>query len=82
MLAELTSQPLAFFEEPIPVFAGWPDAPCAYLQFSAGYDYSAADASQRGWPVVQLDVGHFHMLVEETTVADHILALLARLNLI
>jgi alpha-beta hydrolase superfamily lysophospholipase len=82
LLAELTPQPLAFFVEPIPVFPGWPDAPCAYLQLSASYDYSAAEARQRGWPVVRLEVGHFYMVVNETAVADHILALLAQLGLV
>ena len=81
LLAELTPQPLAFFNEPIPVFADWPDAPCAYLQFTAGYDYSAAEAARLSWPVVRLEVGHFHMLVDETAVTDQILMLLNDLNL-
>ncbi len=79
LLTELTPQPLAFFVEPIPVFPGWPDAPCAYLQLSASYDYSAAEARQRGWPVIRLDEGHFHMLVDETAVANHIIQLLTQL---
>lgn len=80
LLAELMPQPLTFFDEPIPVFAGWPDAPCAYLQLSTGYDYSAAEAGRRGWPVVRLDAGHFHMLLDETAVATHILQLFTQLN--
>lgn len=80
LLAELTPQPLAFFDEPLPVFPEWPDAPCAYLQLSAAYDYSAAEAEQRGWPVVRMDAGHFHMLVDETAVADHILNILTQLT--
>lgn len=80
LLAELTPQPLPFFEEPLPVFAGWPDAPCAYLQLSSGYDYSAAEAAQRGWPVARLAGGHFQLLVDETAVTDHILNLLNHLT--
>lgn len=80
LLAELTPQPLAFFAEPIPVFAGWPDAPCAYLQLSAGYDFSAEEAVRRGWPVWRLDVGHFYMLVDETAVTDHMLALWQKIS--
>ncbi len=34
-MAELTAWPLAFFEEEIPVFVGWPDAACAYIRFTA-----------------------------------------------
>jgi pimeloyl-ACP methyl ester carboxylesterase len=70
ILGELRPQGLAFYTEPIPVFAGWPDAPCAYLQFSQGYDHSAAQARQMGWPVRNLDAGHFHLLVEPVAVMD------------
>ncbi|VAW43183.1 hypothetical protein MNBD_CHLOROFLEXI01-1972 [hydrothermal vent metagenome] len=77
LLAELTSQPLEFFEEPIPVFAAWPDAPCIYLQLSAAYDYSTMEARRRGWLCGRLDGSHFHMLVDETAVANIILQILA-----
>ena len=70
LLAELRPRPLAFFTEPIPVFPGWPDAPCAYLQFSAAYDVPAAQAQQRGWAYRRLDAGHFHLLVDPAGVAQ------------
>jgi hypothetical protein len=70
LVAELRPRPLAFFTEPIPVFAGWPDAPCAYLQFSAAYDVPAAEAQQRGWAYRHLDAGHFHLLVDPAGVAQ------------
>lgn len=79
LLAELAPQPLKYFEEPIPVFAGWPDAPCAYLQLSAAYDFSAAEAQRRGWLFRRLDGGHFHMLVDATAVTNTILQLLTQL---
>jgi hypothetical protein len=69
LLAELRPRPLAFFTEPIPVFAGWPDAPCAYLQFSAAYDVPAAQAQQAGWAYRRLAAGHFHLLVDPAGVA-------------
>jgi pimeloyl-ACP methyl ester carboxylesterase len=75
LLAELRPRSLAFFWEPIRVFAGWPDAPCAYLQFSAAYDAPAAQARRRGWAYRQIDAGHFHMLVDPAGVADALLAL-------
>src|SRR5205807_1353066 len=40
-------QPFAYWKEVIPVFAGWPDAPCGYLQFSAPYDRAGARAAGR-----------------------------------
>ena len=69
LLAELRPRPLAFFTEPIPVFAGWPDAPGAYLHFSAAYDVPAAQAQRRGWAYHRLDAGHFHLLVDPAGVA-------------
>ena len=70
MLAELHPRGLDFFTEPIPVFAGWPDAPCIYVHFSAPYASPAAQARQAGWPTYELHAGHFHMLVDPKTVTD------------
>lgn len=70
MVAELQPRGLDFFTEPIPVFAGWPDAPCMYIQFSAPYDRPAAQARQFGWHASKLEAGHFHMLVEPAVVAE------------
>ncbi len=56
--------------EPIPVFAGWPDAPCAYIKFSRGFQSPAEQARQRGWVTYEFDGGHFHMLVDPTAVAN------------
>jgi hypothetical protein len=61
LLAEVYPLPLAFFEAPIPVFPTWPDAPCFYLQLSAAYETSAAQAQQRGWASSAIQAGHFHM---------------------
>jgi len=73
MLDELQPRPLSFFTEPLPVPAEWPNHPCFYIQFTASYDYSAADAQSRGWPVSQIPGGHFHMLVNPTAVANSLL---------
>jgi hypothetical protein len=32
--SKLACVPLDVYEEPLPVFDGWPDAPCAYVQFA------------------------------------------------
>jgi thioesterase domain-containing protein len=80
MLAELRPRPADFWTEPIPVFAGWPDAPCAYIRLSAGYDASAARARERGWPVCSLEADHFHMLVDPTAVTEPLVGLAEQLT--
>lgn len=75
VLTEMRPRPLAFFSEPIPVFAGWPDAPCAYLHFSAAYEVPAAHAQRAGWAYRRIDAGHFHMLVDPAGVAQAMLDL-------
>ena len=82
LLAELRPQPWAFWAEPIPVFAGWPDAPCAYLRFAPNpaYDAAAAEAGRRGWPCLELAGGHFHLLVDPAAVAEALLHLVRRMG--
>ncbi len=73
MVSEIRPRGVSFFTEPIPVFAGWPDAPCVYIRFSAPYDRSAAQAMAADWLVYDLDAGHFHMLVNPVAVTDMII---------
>lgn len=77
LLAQVRPQPWAFWDEPIPVFAGWPDALCAYLRFAPNpaYDTAADEARRRGWPYAELSGGHFHMLVDPTAVTEALLDL-------
>ncbi|MBA2576003.1 MAG: alpha/beta hydrolase [Euzebyaceae bacterium] len=75
LLAELAPRALDYFSEAIPPVPGWPDAPCAYLQFSAPYDVAARRARDRDWRYEHLDAGHFHMLVDPPAVADAVLRL-------
>ena len=70
LVAEIHPRGLDFFTEPIPVFHGWPDAPCVYIQFSAPYERPAAQGRQAGWQIYKLSVGHFHMLVDASAVTD------------
>lgn len=74
LLAELSPRPLSFFTEPIPVFGGWPDAPCAYIKLSEGYRRAAEAAQHAGWAFSAIDAGHFHMLVDPVEVAALLLA--------
>lgn len=73
MVAEVHPRGLSFFTEPIPVFAGWPHAPCVYIRFSKAYQRPAAQARQKGWVTEEIRAGHFHMLVDPAAVADKII---------
>ncbi|MBX3065506.1 MAG: alpha/beta hydrolase [Anaerolineae bacterium] len=75
MLAELHPRPLAYFEELLPVFDSFPDAPCHYLQLSAGYALWADRAAALGWTVQRIAGNHFHLLNDPKSVTDGILAL-------
>lgn len=70
MLAEVRLRALEFFSEPIPVFSGWPDVPCAYIKFSTPYEWDFNQAKQAGWLVRQVHAGHFHMLIDPSAVTD------------
>ena len=62
--------PLSYFEQHIPVPAGWDDRPCGYLMFGAdGDDEKAADARGRGWRVEHMPGLHLHQLVDPDAVA-------------
>jgi alpha/beta hydrolase family protein len=67
---ELRPVPLAVYEEPLPVFSGWPDAPCGYVRFSSAYEADEAKARQAGWLCVELPGGHLHMLAAPDDVAN------------
>jgi hypothetical protein len=69
-ITEVHPRSLPFFEEAIPIYEAWPDAPCIYIQFSKAYDWDAEQAKRAGWLARELSVGHFHMLVEPSVVAD------------
>jgi hypothetical protein len=70
---------LAYWDEPLPVFDGWPDAPCAYLRLSEGYEYCAGVARERQWPVRSLRGGHFDLMTKPQLVATEMLELLAEM---
>jgi len=80
MVDEIRPRGLNFFSEPIPVFNGWPDAPCIYIRFSAPYMQPASYAKQAGWLTYELEAGHFHMLVDPANVTDVIIKMMNKLN--
>ena len=73
LVTEIHPRRLNFFIEPIPVFDGWPDAPCSYILFSPAYMKVEMLAHQNGWKTYTLEAGHFHMLVDAGAVADIIM---------
>ncbi len=73
--AEQPRLPLSYYEQQIPVPAGWDDRPCGYLLFGPPYDHMARDARERGWDVEQISGGHLHQLVDPEAVAARIAAL-------
>jgi hypothetical protein len=75
VLAEVRPQPRAFWEEPLPGVAGWPDAACGYLELSPHYAAAAARARREGWAYRHLAGRHFEMLVRPADVADAIIKL-------
>lgn len=72
LVRELQPRGLNFFSEMLPVF-DFPDAPCAYLQFTPWYESYAEQARARGWAFEKMEAGHFEMLVQPVEVADKIL---------
>jgi hypothetical protein len=75
VIAELRPRALDFFDEPIPVFAEWPDSPGAYLRFTAAYEPSAQIAERHGWPVQRMEGGHFQLLADPIGVGHSLIRL-------
>jgi hypothetical protein len=73
--AEQPRLPLSYYEQRIPVPAGWDDRPCGYVLFGSPYDRMAREARERGWDVEQIPGGHLHQLVDPDAVADRIMAM-------
>lgn len=81
-VSELRPLPLAVYEEPVPVFKAWPDAPCAYLSFARteAYEQPVRRAKELGWAYTEMEGHHFHMLVDPNGVADSILSLVRQIG--
>lgn len=77
-VAELRPVPVGVYEEPLPVFEGWPDAPCGYLRWTGFYEREAGEARRRGWPLLEEAGTHFQMLVDPEGVTDRLLELAGR----
>ena len=82
-VAELRPLAIAVYEEALPVFAGWPDAPCGYLRFGSNpaYTLPAEHARSERWAYTQLAGEHFHMLVDPPAVTGALLGLAGQLGI-
>jgi hypothetical protein len=76
--AEQPRLQLRYYQEQVPVPAGWDHRPCGYLQFSPAYEDQASRARERGWPVRQVPGEHLHQVVDPERVS-HALQELAEL---
>jgi hypothetical protein len=76
--AEQPRLPLSYYEQQIPVPAGWDNARCGYLLFGSPYNRMARQARERGWDVDQLPGGHLHQLVDPDAVIGRIVAMVER----
>jgi len=81
LVSEIQPRALPFWIEPIPVFAVWPDAPCAYVQFSPSYNVPAARAHDQGWLYRHLPGGHFLPVVDPESVARTFIDMIEELGL-
>ncbi len=74
--AGLRPLPAGFWHEEIPAAPGWPDAPCAVILLSGGYEATADHARRRAWPVVRLaHENHFFQLAQPEAVAHELVRL-------
>jgi hypothetical protein len=77
VVAEEPTLPLSYYEQTVPVPAGWDDHPCSYLLFGPPYEDMAEDARERGWRTAHLPGAHLHQIVDPAGTARHILGLAA-----
>jgi hypothetical protein len=77
VVEEQPTLPLSYYEQRIPVPAGWDDHPCSYLLFGPPYEDLAAEAGARGWRVTRLPGEHLHQIVDPAGTARHLVELAA-----
>ncbi len=70
--AELPRIALSYFEDTVPVPAGWTETRCGYVLLSDAYAEQAARAEASGWPVARHPGTHLSMVTDPEAVADAI----------
>lgn len=78
--AEQRRLPLAYFQQRLPVPAGWSGRPNAYLAFGDTYADERAFARAYGWPTATLAGDHVHQLHRPDQVGREVLRLLAEVT--
>jgi len=73
--AEQPRLPLSYYEQQVPVPAGWDGQPCGYLLFGPPYEEVANEAAARGWAVERIPGQHLHQVVDPDGVAERIAAM-------
>jgi hypothetical protein len=68
---KLACVPLNAYEEPLPVFDGWPDAPCACVQFAPNPAFELMYEDRFAY--ARLEGNHLHMLIELHSVVQALL---------
>lgn len=69
---EMPRLPRALYDQDVPLPDGWSAWPCAFVRLSEAYDDDLAEASARGWPIVELDATHLSPCTHPTPVASAI----------
>jgi hypothetical protein len=77
VLAELPMLPLSFFEDRVPLPAGWTGIPSGYVLLSEAYAAAADEADSRGWPVARSMGAHLDIVTRPKAVAEAIAAVTA-----
>jgi len=62
----------ALYDQAVPMPPDWASGRCAYVRLSRAYDADAAEATERGWPVSEIDSNHLGMVSEPPLVFDAI----------
>ena len=70
IVAEQPQLAADFYDHAVPVPPGWDErVRCRYVRFSPAYTAVAADAAERGWPVIDLPGTHLHQVNRPDQVA-------------
>lgn len=72
LVEEMAELPLALFDSPVAMPAGWCDAGVSYLLLSEAYRDDARRARALGWPLVERLGGHLDLVTHPDVVAEAI----------